>query len=365
MKNLRVALVYDWLDSWGGAERVLLLLYKVFPTAPLYTSIYNSKRTSWAKTFQIRTSFLQKMPLARKRRRCYTPLFPIAFESFNFDQYNLIISISSFAAKGIITKPHTGHICYLLTPTRFLWSGQKDYFKDNFQKKLAKPILCYLKKWDKIAAQRPDQMIATSKNVAQRCQKYYQRKIDQIIYPPVDTKKFYIKGPDPGKKGSCPFFLFVSRLEPYKKADLAINTFNDLGWSLKIIGRGSQLNKLKKIAKPNIKFLGHLTDKQLLSYYQTCRGVIYPQEEDFGLVPLEAQACGKPVIAYRKGGAKETIIKDKTGVFFNPQNKNALIKTLLKFNANNYNKNNCRKNAEKFSEKKFVEAWKKLIDPYV
>ena len=364
MKNLKIALVYDWLDSWGGAERVLLLLHKIFPTAPLYTSIYNSKKASWAKTFQIKTSFLQKIPPSQKKHRCYTPFFPIAFESFNFDQYNLVISISSFAAKGIITKPHTGHICYLLTPTRFLWSGQKDYFNDNLQKKLSGPILRYLKKWDKIAAQRPDQIIAISKNVAQRCQKYYQRKIDQIIYPPVDTKKFYTKGRGSWKKGFRSFFLLVSRLEPYKKTDLAIKAFNDLDWNLKIIGQGTQLSKLKKMAKSNIEFLGHLTDKQLLSYYQTCRGVICPQEEDFGLVPLEAQACGRPVIAYGKGGAKETIIKDKTGVFFSPQNKKALIKTLLKFNDNNYDKNNCRKNAEKFGEKKFIEAWKKLIGQY-
>ena len=134
MKNLRVALVYDWLDSWGGAERVLLLFHRIFPTAPLYTSIYNSKKASWAKIFQIKTSFLQKMPLSQKKRRYYTLLFPTAFESFSFDQYDLVISISSFAAKGIITKPHTDHICYLLTPTRFLWIGQKDHFNNNFQK---------------------------------------------------------------------------------------------------------------------------------------------------------------------------------------------------------------------------------------
>ena len=356
---MKIALVYDWLDSWGGAERVLLLFHKIFPTAPLYTSIYNSRRASWAKAFQVKTSFLQKMPLSQKKRRCYTPLFPVAFESFNFDQYDLVISISSLAAKGIITKPHTDHICYLLTPTRFLWNGQKDYFNDNFQAEISKPVLCYLRKWDKIAAQRPDQIIAISKTVAQRCQKYYQRKVNQIIYPPVDINKFNIGKKTTPQKSN--FFLLISRLETYKKTDLAIKAFNDLGWNLKIVGQGTQLRKLKKIAKSNIEFLGHLTDKQLLSYYQVCWGVIYPQEEDFGLVPLEAQACGKSVIAYGKGGAKETIIKDKTGVFFSPQNKNALIKTLLKFDANNYNKNNCRKNAEKFGEKKFIEAWKKLI----
>jgi len=358
MKNLKVALVYDWLDSWGGAERVLLLFHKIFPTAPLYTSIYNSRKAPWAKAFQIETSFLQRMPLSQKKRRYYTPLFPVAFENFNFDQYDLVISISGFAAKGIVTKPHTNHICYLLTPTRFLWSGQKDYLSNNFQKRLSGPILRYLKKWDKIAAQRPDQMIAISKTVAQRCQKYYQRKIDQIIYPPVDINKFKINRKTAPQKSN--FFLLVSRLEAYKKTDLAIKAFNNLGWNLKIIGQGTQLRKLKKIAKSNIEFLGHLTDKQLLSYYQTCQGVICPQKEDFGLVPLEAQACGKPVVAYERGGAKETIIKDKTGVFFNPQNKNALIKTLLKFNTNNYNKNDCRKNAERFDEEKFIEAWEKL-----
>jgi len=359
---MKVALVYDWLDSWGGAERVLLLFHKIFPTAPIYTSIYNSKRASWAKTFQVKASFLQKMPLAKKQRKYYLPFFPAAFENFNFDQYDLVISIASFAAKGIITKPHTRHICYLLTPTRFLWNDQKDYFNNNFQKKLSEPIFRYLKKWDKIAAQRPDQIIGISKNIARRCQKYYQRRVSQIIYPPVDTKRFHIKEQGFEKKRPYPFFLLVSRLEPYKKTDLAIKAFNDLGWNLKIIGQGSQLKKLKKMAKPNIEFLGHLTDKQILDYYQTCRGVIYPQEEDFGLVPLEAQACGKPVIAYKKGGTRETIIKNKTGAFFKPQNEKALVKALLKFNDKSYNKKSCRRNAEKFNEKKFTKAWEKLVN---
>ena len=362
---MNVALVYDWLDSWGGAERVLLSLHKIFPTAPLYTSIYNSKKAPWAKQFNIKTSFLQKFPGAKIWRRTYTPLFPLAFESFNFDQYDLVISIASFAAKGIITKPHTHHINYLLTPTRLLWNEQKNYFDNILYRKLGQPIINYLKSWDRIAAQRPDQIIAISKNIAQRCQKYYQRKVDQVIYPPIDTKTFHLKRPNMPKIKSRPFFLLVSRLEPYKKTDLAIRAFNDLGWNLKIVGQGSQLNRLKKIANANIQFLGHLTDKQLLSYYQTCRGVIYPQEEDFGLVPLEAQACGKPVIAYGEGGAKETIIEGKTGTFFKPQNKEALIKTLLKFDPDCYNEAEGHRNAERFSEGKFLKAWRGLVRRYI
>ena len=355
---MKTALVYDWLDSWGGAERLLFSLKKIFPEAPLYTSIYNPEKAPWAKNFRVFSSFLQKMPGAAKKRKAYLPLLPLAFESFNFDQYDLVISVSSFAAKGIITKPHTCHLGYLLSPTRFLHHQYPLYFSSPFKRTLAKPLVGYLKRWDKIAAFRPDKIIAISQTVAKRTEKYYRRKAEKIIYPPVDIQKFFpAEKKDKGEK----YFLLVSRLEPYKKVDLAISAFNSLGWKLKIVGKGSEEKKLKKISRKNIEFLGKVSDQKLVSLYQNCQAVIFPQEEDFGLVPLEAQACGRPVVAFRGGGARETIIDGKTGLFFFPQTPMALKKALLNFDPLRYNKNTCWQNALKYNEEQFIKEWKKII----
>ena len=244
---MKTALVYDWLCSWGGAERTLLELNKIFPKAPIYTSIYKPKKASFAQEFpKIKTTFLQKLSFLN--HRLLAPLMPMAFENFDFSDFDLIISVTSFAAKGIIVRPPTKHICYLLTPTRFLWYP-KQYSGANFPKLIKN----YLKSWDLIASQRPDQIVAISKTVQDRCQKIYQRK-SSIIYPPIDTKLF-----SPGKTKSCisaerGFFLIVSRLERQKKIDLAIEVFNDLGWPLKIIGTGSWERKLKNLARKNIEF---------------------------------------------------------------------------------------------------------------
>ena len=353
---MKIAFVYDWLDSWGGAERVLLTFHKMFPRAPIFTSIYQPKKAIWAKNFEIKTSFLQKFPFAKTKRKFYTALMPLAFETFNFSQYQLVISVSSFAAKGIITLPKTKHIDYLLTPTRFLWQKRNQYL-NAWQEEISQPILNYLKNWDQMAAQRPDQIISISKTVQKRCQKYYHRS-SQIIYPPV--KKYF----QPGENKSKKYFLLVSRLEPYKKVDIAIRTFNQLNWPLKIIGQGTQEKKLKKMAHANIKFLKDLTDFQLLRYYQNSRAIIFPQEEDFGLVAVEAQACGKPVIAFRAGGAQEIIINRKTGLLFTPQDSGALRQTLLKFKSSHYNKKDCIQNAQKFNEKHFIEQWYTIIKQY-
>jgi len=350
---MKIALVYDWLDSWGGAERVLLTFHKMFPKAPIFTSIYHPRKAIWARSFEVKTSFLQKFPFAKTKRKFYTALMPLAFETFSFNQYQLVISVSSFAAKGIITPPETKHINYLLTPTRFLWQ-ENDQSLNNWQKKISSPVLDYLQNWDQMAAQRPDQIITISKAVQKRCQKYYHRS-SRIIYPPV--KKYF----RPGKNKSEKYFLLVARLEPYKKVDIAIRAFNQLNWPLKIIGRGSQEKKLKKMARPNIEFLKDLTDFQLLGYYQNSQAIIFPQREDFGLVAVEAQACGKPVIAFQAGGARETIINHKTGLFFASQNSNALKQTLLKFKSNHYNEEDCIRNAQKFDERHFMEQWYTII----
>jgi glycosyltransferase involved in cell wall biosynthesis len=356
---MKVALVYDRVNKWGGAERVLLTLHQIWPEAPLYTSVYNPKTAPWAKVFKVIPSFLQGFPGAKTNHEFYAPLMPLAFESFNFDDYDTVISVTSEAAKGIITKPKTLHLCYCLTPTRYLWSGYEEYLGDSVKRLAFSLPINYLRRWDRVAAQRPDEYIAISRTVQERIKKYYGRE-SKIIYPGVDLKKFQISNLKSQSENQ--YFLIASRLVEYKKIDLVVKAFNELGWELKVVGTGREMVRLKRMAGENIHFLEHLTDRALLDYYQNCQAVIFPQEEDFGIVPLEAQACGKPVIAYRSGGATETIIKGKTGLFFYPQKVEGLVRTLKQFKAGDFSKENCRQQAEKFSQEGFKKGFKSLVE---
>lgn len=351
---MKVALVYDRVNKIGGAERVLLALHKLFPQAPLYASVYNKEKAPWAKVFDVRASFLQNFPFAT-RHELYATLMPLAFESFDFDEFDLVISVTSEAAKGIITKPGTKHICYCLTPTRYLWSGYDEYFKDPILRFLSKPVVAYLRFWDKIAAQRPDAYIAISKEVQSRISKYYGRE-SAVVYPPLTISNFQFSISNQfqnSKSKNENYFLIVSRMVPYKKIDLAVRAFNKLKLPLKIIGTGSQIRGLKNIANSNIEFLGTLTDKELVGYYSECRALIFPTLEDFGLTALEAQSFGKPVIAFRGGGALETIIEGKTGLFFNEQSAESLGLAIKQFNNITINPKDCIENARKYSFEKF------------
>jgi glycosyltransferase involved in cell wall biosynthesis len=359
-KNMKVAFVYDRVNKWGGAERVLLALNEIWPEAPLYTAVYNPETAPWADVFKVVPSFLQKVPFFRSRHEILAPVMPVAFESLNFDEFDVVISVTSEAAKGIITKPKTLHVCYCLTPTRYLWSGYEEYFSSAARRLVSWAAVGYLRKWDKISAQRPDYFLAISKNIKERIKNYYGRE-SEVVYPPVDAERFKV-----AKLQSCKentrYFLVVSRLVPYKKVDIVIEAFNKLGWPLKIVGTGSEMERLKMMAKANIEFLGQLTDEELIGYYQGCQAVIFPQEEDFGLVPLEAQACGKPVIAYKSGGALETIIEGKTGEFFWPQKKETLVSKLQSFKVAEYKAEDCRRQAEKFSKERFKREFKEIIE---
>ena len=354
---MKIALVYDRVNKIGGAERVLETLHEIWPKAPLFTAVYWPQGAPWANDFKVIPSFLNKWPLAREHHEFYPWLTPLAFESFDFSEFDVVLSVTSAEAKGIMTKPKTLHLCYCLTPTRYLWSGYREYFKNKLQRFLAEPIVGYLRGWDKVAAQRPDFYLAISQEVQQRIKKYYQRE-SEVIYPPLDIKKW----PAGKQTTNKSFFLVVSRLVPYKRVDIVVRAFNQLGWPLKIIGVGSEMKELKRISKSNIEFLGQLTDQELLGYYQDCRALIFPQVEDFGLVPLEAQSCGKPVIAFRGGGALETVIDKKTGMFFYPQTSRALIKKLKEFKINNYQAEDCRKNAERFDKEIFKKKFKQLVE---
>lgn len=343
---MKTAIIYDWATrKRGGAERVLQSIAEIFPNSDLFTSVYNADKADWAKQFKsIKTSFLQKIPGPLKYSRICGPLMPMAFEQFDFDGYDLVISVTSWPAKAIITKPETKHICYCLTPPRYVWQRE---FSTNFKYFLSLPLRCF----DFFYGQRPDFILTISRYVAGRIKKFYRRQAE-VIYPGVDIKKFVLNSKEFRAKDD-EYFLLISRLVPYKKVDLAIKAFNQLGFKLKIVGSGRQKQKLKRLASHNIEFLGNVSENKLISLYQNAQALIMPQIEDFGLIALEAQACGCPVIAYQRGGALETIVENETGIFFSKQKPESLIKAINKFKKLKFHPQTCRENALKFSLEKF------------
>ena len=343
---MRIALVHDYLNQYGGAERVLEVLCQLFPGAPLYTALYDERATRGVfRVVDIRTSFLQRFPLVARYHHAFSFLMPLAFEQFDFSHYDIVLSVSSSFGKGIITKPHTKHICYCLTPPRYLWDDAQKYVSQfsypRFVKRFLPPVLSYLRIWDKEASHRVDRFIAISAFVRQRIQKYYGRDSD-VLYPPVDTSKFRIAS------STHDYFLMVGRLVSYKRFDIAIRAFNELGWPLKIVGDGIEKKSLQKIANPNVEFLGPVGDDQLADLYAHAEALVFPQEEDFGIVPLEAMASGRPVIAYRGGGAVETVVEGVTGTFFNEQTESSLRQALEEFDPSDYSPEKCRARAAEF-----------------
>ncbi|MBI3985200.1 MAG: glycosyltransferase [Candidatus Levybacteria bacterium] len=339
---MKVALVYDRVNKWGGAERVLISLKKIFPKAVLYTSVYDEKKAPWAKAFKVKTSFLQKFPFAKSSHELFATLMPLSFESFNFDDYNLVISVTSEFSKAVITKPQTLHICYCLTPTRYLWSGYEIYFKNRLLRFISTPLVSYLRNFDKVAALRPDFTIAISNEVKKRIKKYY--NLDStVINAPIDFPNI------PLTKQKGKYFLIVSRFVAYKKIDLAISAFNETGQPLKIIGSGGEEKRLKQMAGKNIEFIKDVSDQELFEYYKNSIALVFPGLEDFGLTMIEANYFGRPVIAFRGGGALDIVKEGVTGEFFNEQSKESLIKVLEKFKVSLYNEKSCRENALRFS----------------
>lgn len=332
---MKVALVHDWLTGMRGGEKVLEVFCELFPEADLYTLLHIPGSVSAGiEKRRIRTSFVQKLPLARKRYRMMLPLFPMAIEGFDLSGYDLVLSSSHCVAKGVIPPPGALHISYLHTPMRYVWDMYYEYFgTKGFKGKAIGAFAHYLRIWDVSSSCRVDHYIANSAHVAKRIKKYYRRD-SAVIHPPVDCSRFSVgTGPED-------YYLIVSAFAPYKKIDMAIEAFNRTGLKLKIIGTGQDESKLKKIAGPNIEFLGWKTDSEIAGYYGKCRALIFPGEEDFGIVPLEAMASGRPVVAYGKGGALETIVpvggkaKSPTGMFFQEQTSAALEEAVRSFEKN-------------------------------
>lgn len=357
--NDRIAIVYDWMDSVGGVERLLLILHEIFPDAPFYTSFADLGKAPWAKNIPIRPSFMQTFPrFIRNNRMLSLPFFPRAFESFDFSEYRTVISVTSSFAKGIITRPTTQHICYLLTPTRFLWTHQADYFRTPFSRFISSYMTSELRNWDMIASSRPDDIISISSVVANRCRKFYGRS-SLVVPPPFDSNYWKMVKCSIGDNrfddgGMLPekYYLVVSRLESYKRIDLAIKALRNSPIPLVVVGVGRHENKLKAIADENIIFLGHVTDENLGKLYTHAEALIMPQEEDYGYTAVEALYFGCPVIAYNAGGVKDTVDDMKTGIFFNDQSVKSIQTALDKYHTISYNiHETVKKTGEKVAEK--------------
>lgn len=358
---MKLALVHDHLIQDGGAEKVLRILQQIWPTAPTYTLFYDAKKFPDFKNKEIKTSFLQKFPFALKKYQWYLPLMPTATESHNLSDYQVVISSSSAFSKGVVTSPGTVHICYCHTPTRYLWSDTHSYVSElrvpGFIKAALPPILSHLRMWDRAAADRVDLFVANSQNVRERIKKYYNHD-SVVVHPPVETENFFISS-EPKE-----YFLVGGRLVPYKRYDIIIQAFNRLGYPLKIFGSGPIENALKKTAKPNIEFVGRVSDQEQAKLYANCRAFLHPHEEDFGITQIEAMASGRPVIAYRKGGALEAIKEGVTGEFFDEQIWEDLADHLIRFNENKYDPQAIRAYAEKFGVERFKKEIKELVDRF-
>jgi len=358
LENRNIALVHDWLTNFAGGERVLFEMSKLFPQAPIFTSVYDLNGAKPFKGKNINTSFLQNIPFMKSKRELLVPFAPFAFEQINLSKFDLVLSSCSMASKGILTKPEAIQICYCHTPSRYLWEPEVDSrAKSGLFSGLRQNIAHKMRIWDRMAADRVDYFLANSKYIAARIKKYYGRD-SIVVYPPVDVKSF-----SPGKKEDVKnYFLFVSRLIGYKKCDLVIDAFNDLGLPLKIIGRGPDKKYLQGKSKSNIEFLGYLSHEDMKKYYQEAKAFVFAAEEDFGIVPVEAMACGRPVIAYGKGGVTETVIDGVTGVLFPEQSPQCLIDAIKNFDDQKFDSKKIRQQAEKFSIEVFRKSYIEAID---
>lgn len=351
---MRIAIVHDDFIQKGGAENLALAFLDIYPEADLYCSIVGDFWEDYFKRAgrKINVSWLQKLPFSKSLYKLYFPFFPSAFESFDFSSYDLVISVTARFSHFILTKPKTVHIAYVNSPGRMFWESN-DYFlgKNRVLKIVISPLLSLFRLLDFAAAKRPDFIIANSKFVSEKIKKYWRREPDSIIHPFVDLSNFSFSDTETVEdRGS---FLVISRLSAWKRVDIAVKACRKLGLKLVVIGEGKELSNLKKIAGEGVKILGYVSNKEKIKYLKNCVALIHPQKEDFGITALEALAQGKPVIAYGSGGALETVLDGKTGVFFENQTEEDLEKALRNFNPRNYPASVCRKRAEEFSKERF------------
>lgn len=354
----RVALVHDYLIQDGGAERVLGCLQRMFPEAPTYALLHDPDHPQ-ARGRAVRSSLLQKFPFARNLYQWYMPLMPLAIEQLDFAGYDLVISSSSSFAKGIITAPETRHICYLHTPTRFLWQERIGYLdglrQPRFLRAVLLPYLHRLRQWDRLAAERPDQLLTNSATSQARIKRYYGREAE-VIYPPVDVERI-----KPGQ-GPGTYWLAGGRLVGYKRFDLVVKAFARMRLPLKIFGVGPEMRHLKKLAGPETEFLGYVDDQRKIELYRGAIGYLYPQVEDFGITAVEAMAAGRPVIAFGSGGGAETVLDGVTGEHIETQSWENIADAVIRFDAKKYDPARIRNRAEEFSERNFTQRLSEYLE---
>ena len=362
---MKVAIVHDWLVTYGGAETVIENILKIYPDADIYTLVYDkNKMGNHFAGRRIFTSSLQKLPLSSKIYTKLLKFMPKAFESFDFSGYDLVICSSSSCAKGVITPPQVPHIAYIHTPMRYAWDLFYDYRKRSgrLTRFFMDKWMPEIRLWDYISSQRIDTLIANSAYIARRIKKFWNRD-SSVIYPPVDIKEFY-----PLKTACEDYYIAFSRLVPYKRIDLAVSACIASGRKLVVIGAGSEEKKLKNLAgnSPLITFTGRISNDEVGSYLQKCRALIFCAEEDFGIIPVEAQACGRPVIAYGKGGACETVVNKKTGIFFDTQETDSVVNAIAEFEKldkkGTFKSDQIVKHAALFSSDRFIRQFKAAVD---
>jgi glycosyltransferase involved in cell wall biosynthesis len=372
---MRVAIVHYWFVTRRGGERVVETLCELFPQADLFALLADPTTFSpQLQKHKLTTSFLQKLPASRKWHRHLLPLYPLAVEQFDLRGYDLVISLESGPAKGVITAPETCHVCYCLTPMRYVWNFYHDYRNGSGLGLFTKPVFGltahYVRLWDQASAARVDHFAAISHAVAARVRKYYRREAE-VIYPPVDVARA------PAFGSTEDYYLVVGQLVNYKRVDLAIAACNQLGRHLRVVGTGEELKRLEPMAGKTVDFLGALSDEAVQEQYAHCRALLFPGEEDFGIVPVEAQACGRPVIAYAKGGVRDTIIpaeaegsegtERSTGIFFRDQQADSMVGAILNFEAveHRFSPDFIRAHAEQFDKTHFLEEMKAFLEEKV
>lgn len=357
--DMKLALVHDYLSQYGGAERVLLAMREMWPEAPIFVLFHDREKMAQFAEADVHESFLAGLPGIHSCFQWYLPFMPLATEHLDLSEFDVVVSSTSAFAKGVITRPDAVHISYCHTPARYLWTDTREYIAELKRGRLVKwalpPVLHWLRLWDAVGANRVDYFIANSRTVADRIRKFYRRD-SVVIYPPVDTDKFSL-ATDIGD-----YFATGGRLVPYKRLDLAVHAFNRLRWPLKIFGDGPEMAELKRRAMSNIEFLGKISDAEKAALLSRAQAFIHPQMEDLGITPIESMAAGRPVIAYGRGGATETVVSGETGVFFAEQTWERLLDTLLDFDPMSWDSGRIRAHALQFSKARFQDELRRFVE---
>jgi glycosyltransferase involved in cell wall biosynthesis len=364
---VRVALVHDWLTGMRGGEKVLDAICELYPDAPLYTLVRRPGSTNARiESRPIRTSLAQWLPRPARFYRHYLPLYPTLVELLDFDQYDLVISTSHCAVKSIVVPGRAVHVCYCHSPMRYAWDQFNSYFGPQvvggFASRIMKPIMARMARWDAATAGRVDRFVANSQYVAGRISRYYNQR-STVVYPPVDTD--YYRPEDDQRRPTQPSFLVVSALVPYKRVDVAVEACRRAGVRLRIAGSGPEQPRLEKIAGPDVEFLGWRQDADVRELYRQSTAVIMPGVEDFGMVPVEAQACGIPVVALNEGGARESVLHDRTGVLVSEPGADAFADALNAVANRAWDRHELRANALRFSRERFFADFRAVVSQAV